>query len=115
MQVRVNIQTPSETGCPTGQHEEDMEEEDMDDDEQDKTVHFIHAMNQVTGKPRPAPQCHINMNETLTRVLIDTGASINIMAETFFQSLPDTPTLRPTKVKVFAYGAREPLPIAGIF
>ena len=36
------------------------------------------------------------------RALIDTGASINI-------------TLRPTKVKVFAFGALKPLPIAGMF
>ena len=87
----------------------------MDDDEQEESIHFIHAMNQVSGKPRPAPQCHINVNETPMRALINTGASINIMSEALFYGLPDTPALRPTKVKVFAYGAQELLPIAGAF
>ena len=100
---------------PTVRLVERAEEDDLDDDEQEESIHFIHAMNQVSGRPRPTPKCHINVNETPMRVLIDTGASFNIMAETLFQSLPETPTLRPIKVKVFTCGAHEPLPIAGVF
>ena len=91
------------------------EEDDMDDDGDNVTVHVVHALNTPSRRPRPAPRYHIHINGTPTKALIDTGATINLMADAIYRNLPNTPALRPTQVKVLAYGAEEPLPITGVF
>ncbi|KAJ1081435.1 hypothetical protein NDU88_001617 [Pleurodeles waltl] len=43
--------------------------------------------------------------------LIDTGSSINLMAEDIYQTLTDPPPLRPTSAQVHAFGSQRPLDI----
>ncbi|KAJ1219016.1 hypothetical protein NDU88_006587 [Pleurodeles waltl] len=47
--------------------------------------------------------------------LIDTGASINLMAAEVYHSLPTRLQLRPTSVLVYAFGNAQPLQIMGTF
>ncbi|KAJ1119162.1 hypothetical protein NDU88_007348 [Pleurodeles waltl] len=61
-------------------HTSDDQEGDMDDDESEGTVHVIHAMQPGGSLWKRIPKCNIQVVEKLVVALIDTGASINIMA-----------------------------------
>ena len=53
-------------------------------------------------------------NDRITAI-IDTGASINIMAEAIYKTLKRPPPLQKARVRVFAYGQQEPLKMTGVF
>ena len=82
-------------------------EDDMDDDE--NAVHVVYAIEPHSRHRRKAPKCDININGLNTTALIDTGASINLMATDILEQMRKRPTLTPTCVRVHAYGNNEPL------
>ena len=47
-------------------------------------------------------------------VIIDTGASVNVLESSTYFALPNRPSLRPTHTRVFPYGERSPLPVLGM-
>ncbi|KAJ1205232.1 hypothetical protein NDU88_000667, partial [Pleurodeles waltl] len=47
--------------------------------------------------------------------LIDTGASINVIATSVLQCIPFQPHLRPTTTQVYTFGSAKPLPLVGVF
>ena len=47
-------------------------------------------------------------------VIIDTGASVNVLESSTYLALPNRPSLRPTHTRVFPYGERSPLPVLGM-
>ena len=89
--------------------------DDMDDDEPEGVVNTVYVAQLGGTTPRKAPQCQVHVNHQPMKALIDTGASINLMAQELFHTIPDKPSLRQTKVLVYAFGNDSPLPLAGMF
>ncbi|KAK0132207.1 hypothetical protein N1851_032997 [Merluccius polli] len=61
------------------------------------------------------PQTHVRLNDIKVGVLIDSGASVNIISETVFNTLEPKPTMRAARIKIFSYGSDNALPITGVF
>ncbi|KAJ1129144.1 hypothetical protein NDU88_007515 [Pleurodeles waltl] len=89
---------------------------DMDDDDQPEgTVYVIHTTQPGNGRGKRIPRCTVKIDGHQVPALIDTGASINIHAQSVFRQLPTRPQLRPTTVQVYAFGSATPIPLAGVF
>ena len=63
------------------------------------------------------PHVKVKINNTTIKMVIDTGASIDILDETTFNALQkkEKIELSRSKTKLFAYGSSEQLPILGKF
>ncbi|KAJ1202206.1 hypothetical protein NDU88_006007 [Pleurodeles waltl] len=93
-----------------------MDDDDLDDDwNGEGAVHMIHAL-QPGGHPRKrVPRCSDLLAGYKVDALIDTGASINVIATSVLQRIPFQPPLRPTTTQVYTFGSSKPLPLAGVF
>ncbi|KAJ1210400.1 hypothetical protein NDU88_005764 [Pleurodeles waltl] len=96
------------------QQKEDLQDIDGDD-EPDGTVYVIHATHPGNALRRRIPRCQVTVAGHQVPALIDTGASINILARLVFSQIPKCPQLFPTTVRVFACGSATPIPLAGVF
>lgn len=66
----------------------------------------------VITTPNKAPEITVKIAEVPTNVIIDTGSSVNILNHEHFKKIKKkNPSiqLQPTKIKVFAYGAKQAL------
>lgn len=66
------------------------------------------------------PHAKIKINNVDFKLMIDTGASINVLDENDFIKLQQTGKarqikLKQPKTKIYAYGSKVPLPVLGIF
>ncbi|KAJ1143220.1 hypothetical protein NDU88_009531 [Pleurodeles waltl] len=87
-----------------------------DDDEPEGPVYVIHATEPGSQVRKRVPKCKVKVARQQVTALIDTGASINILAQSVFNQLRQPPPpLRCTAVQVFAFGSTTPLPLAGVF
>lgn len=59
------------------------------------------------------PNCIVTVNNTCIRVLVFTGASINVMSSNQRQTL--VPHLQHTKVRIYAFGTAAALPVERMF
>ncbi|KAJ1208101.1 hypothetical protein NDU88_003490 [Pleurodeles waltl] len=83
-----------------------LDKEDIDDDEDtDRAVHVMHAMQPGDFSRRHILKCAVRGSGHEVPAMSDTGASINILAQSLLKTLPLQPVLHPTTVKVFAYGS----------
>ena len=58
----------------------------------------------------------ITVEGTLIPVIVDSGASVNVLDSATFNRLSDSGVvLRDSCVKIYAYGSKTPLPVKGIF
>ena len=58
----------------------------------------------------------ITVEGTLIPVIVDSGASVNVLDSATFNRLSDSGVvLRDSCVKIYAYGSKSPLPVKGIF
>ena len=95
---------------------EDATPIDMDDDEvAEYTVHSAFCLREPAKTSKNLPKCQMYIDANKITAIIDTGASINIMAETVYQTLKRPPSLQKARVRVFAYGQQEPLIMTGMF
>ena len=72
----------------------------------------------LTGEPGKSPETQIAVGQMEVRVLIDSGASVNIIHQNIFKQLQkrdNTIKLLPTKAKICAYGSADPIELAGQF
>ncbi|KAI7789539.1 hypothetical protein IRJ41_010502 [Triplophysa rosa] len=74
---------------------------------------YVFVLNTTVCQQQP--QTHVNVNGTKIRVLIDSGAAVNIISRTVFNTLTPQPQLEPTATRIFAYGSDAALPISGVF
>ncbi|CAB4016774.1 uncharacterized protein K02A2.6-like, partial [Paramuricea clavata] len=70
-----------------------------------------------TGRDKTTPQVQISVNTTPINMVIDTGASIDIIDELAFNTLQKQRpiALQRSKTRIFAYGATNQLPVMGQF
>lgn len=70
--------------------------------------HIHTSLNSIMNKPNKHPTCKLKINNTWTEILIDSGASINLLDGKALKALKPTPTLQPTSVKIFPYKSTNP-------
>ncbi|KXJ24314.1 Uncharacterized protein K02A2.6 [Exaiptasia diaphana] len=85
-----------------------------DSEDTDEDV-FTLSLNSVSNDHTKHPTCQAKINGTWTELLIDSGASINLLDEKDFNSLQPRPSLEQTNVKIFPYQSTVALPILGKF
>lgn len=88
--------------------------EEMWENEEGEEVFRISLLGEVQSKKKPLPVCRIWVGATKVPVLIDTGASVNVMDATQFQRLSPKPTLLKTKARIYTYGGTVPLELQGV-
>ncbi len=74
---------------------------------EDEQVHV------ALGKQR-IPKRLIQVQGQQVEMIVDTGASVNILESHTYDSLRVKPTLQPTTTRVFPYGATTPLSVLGM-
>lgn len=89
---------------------------DMDEDVLgEHLVHSVFTVGSASSSASKLPQCQISVGDEVITTIIDTGATINIMANEQYNRLKIRPTLQSTKTTVFAYGQPKPLLMRGKF
>ena len=68
------------------------------------------------GSNREDNTVQITVEGTLIPVIVDSGASVNVLDSATFNRLSESGViLRDSRVKIYAYGSKTPLPVKGIF
>ena len=74
---------------------------------------YVFIINSNSGNMQP--QTCIKLNGTKISALIDSGAAVNIISESVFNTMTPRPQLTTVSVKIYPYGCTNSLPIAGAF
>ena len=56
----------------------------------------------------------VEINGTSTNVLIDTGASVNVINLALLQKMTSHPEIKPTRARIYPNGTATPLPLRGV-
>uniref|UniRef100_A0A7M5UIV2 CCHC-type domain-containing protein n=1 Tax=Clytia hemisphaerica TaxID=252671 RepID=A0A7M5UIV2_9CNID len=88
------------------QQQPDEEDSDSDDD------YVFHIDNPPKLKP---PLFPINIDGHTVNILIDSGASVNILDEPTFKAMRSKPHLDQTNIRIFTFQANNPLNTVGKF
>ena len=61
--------------------------------------------------------CRVEIDGTLLEMMIDTGASVNLLDESTFRRMSNSGNqmLKPSQTKIYLYGSANPLPVLGTF
>ena len=98
-----------------GQHEQQVPKSQahqvdtavIDDSLDDKYVWAINKWH------HESPGAMIQICNTLVNVLVDTGASVNILDQQSYQAINHTTDLKLTNMQIYLYGTNKELPIKG--
>ena len=81
----------------------------------DEEYVYVYTINyQENKKP---PMCQLQINGTTLEMMIDSGASVNLLDGTSFQRINSSgnENLKPTHTKIYSSGCETPLPLLGTF
>ena len=87
--------------------------------DEDPEYVFAQTPSQTTSQPpsRHSPTCQVNLNGHPITVLIDSGASANLIDELTYNHLRSTHCatgpIKPPQSKIYPYGSKTPLPLLG--
>ena len=83
--------------------------------ESDEEYECVYTVNYAESK-KP-PMCRVQIDGNVVEMMIDSGASVNLLDETTFQRINNSgnKTLRPAHNKIYSYGSPTPLPLPGTF
>ncbi|KAJ1185880.1 hypothetical protein NDU88_002666 [Pleurodeles waltl] len=81
------------------------------EDDEDKEIFVVSFADRLDQRWRPPPMCTITVNGTT--VLIDTGASVNVMDVEQYSKISPPPELTPCWTKIYAHRGVDPLPRRG--
>ena len=81
-----------------------------------KTSTDISNVNKL-NLPKQLPMSTVTIGTERMKVLIDSGASVNILSSQDFDTINQSKhiTLRPTKLKIHAFGSKSPVELCGKF
>ena len=82
---------------------------------QEDTVPSEEYLYTVSRPKASLPHAKIKVSDCNIQVMLDSGASVNIIDETTYQKLKCKPPLTKSTVPIFPYGSRTPLPAVGKF
>ena len=89
-----------------------MVDQRQQDSDSDSDLDYIYAVknNKKSGTTVTAKICDHKCD-----LLVDTGASVNVMDEKTFRQIPSNPKLEKTSVKVYPYNSNNPVKLLGKF
>ena len=90
----------------------DKTEETSSECEDDNQYAFT-AINVCKEEKRPTTD--IKLCSTKINILVDTGASVNLIDSTTYNTLEKIPQLKKSNTKIFTYGGEKPMKIIGKF
>ena len=108
----------------TSKNQVDKNEHPEESSSDDEYLYSLGEGKHYTTKSKvKSPKIIVKIRDTPTEVMIDTGASVDIIDEDAFSRLQNNSSkksrppisLRKTKTKVYGFGAGKPLPIIGRF
>lgn len=73
---------------------------------------YVSVLNTKTTR---LPQTNIKLINLSVSVLVDSGATANIISKTTYEKLQPRPQLKQTATKIFPYRSKVPLPVVGAF
>ena len=73
-----------------------------------------HYVFSNTSNDSTIPTRQVFIEGEQVEVIIDTGASVNVLESSTYFAIPNRPSLQPTHTRVFPYGERSPLPVLGM-
>lgn len=73
---------------------------------------YVYVVNSTSTQQ---PQTNIKLNGVSVKILIDSGAAVNIINEDVLNTLDPKPMLSTAMIKIFPYGSNNALPIIGKF
>ena len=86
-------------------------ESNFSDNSSDQSVLNINSKNSHGD----IPSVHVKVFKTDVKLLIDTGATVNIVNKSMYEKLDQKPALKQPVSLIFAYGSTTPLPCTGYF
>eukprot|EP00795_Rhopilema_esculentum_P006556 gene6556-12053_t len=78
----------------------------------DSDFDYLYAVKQ---KKKPGNAVTAKISDYKCDLLVDTGASVNILDEETFSQIPSDPKLEKTTVKVYPYNSNSPVTLLGKF
>ena len=81
----------------------------------DSEPDYAFTIANLSGPPT-SPKCHVNIAGHSVSVMIDSGASVNILADATFNKITRNKgiSLEQTNHKIYSYGSLRPLPLKGV-
>ena len=83
------------------------------DKTEETSYHAFTAINVCKEEKRPTTD--IKLCSTKINILVDTGASVNLIDGTTYNTLEKIPQLKKSNTKIFTYGGEKPMKIIGKF
>lgn len=84
------------------------------DDEESEDAFCVSLLGELQSTKRSQPICQIWIDGIRVPILIDSGASVNVLDADQFQRLSPRPSLRATKAQIYNYGGTTPLELLGV-
>lgn len=100
----------SQTGRGERQIRQVSDNRDSDQYTGDDHARYVFSINQQSTR---APIVQVCINNQSLPVLIDSGASANVLEKGVYNSLRPRPKLHSTNTKLYAYGSKTPLDVLG--
>jgi len=81
----------------------------------DEEYECVYPINPKENRKPPIYQLQVNGKSE--EMMIDSGASVNLLDEITFARIKShgNESLRPTQTKIYSYGSETPLPLLGTF
>src|SRR5208282_2445659 len=80
----------------------------------DESDEYVFRIGATSGHGTTQPRIDVIIEGTVMNLILDTGASVNILDESAFKSLKNKPKLNRQNAKIYAYGC-HPISILGKF
>ena len=79
----------------------------------DEEYEYVYTIDHQENKKPPI--CQLQINGKTVKMMIDSGASVNLLDETTFQRINShgSESLQPAHTKIYFYGSKTPLPLLG--
>ena len=92
-------------------NQHDQSEDRQESDSSEDYAYVLGNNSPETSAKQPRVPITVN-GEKLT-VIVDSGATVNVMTKQQFDKLAIKPELQPSTIKIFAYGAKKELQVYG--
>ena len=90
-------------------HENNTNSKSNDEEDADYTWH-------INTKPHKfSPHFKFNIVSSSISMMVDSGVSVNLLAERDYRNLKQLPSLRPSSARIYAYGETQPTATLGEF
>ena len=92
---------------------DNVDASDSDAEAEEEFAYILRASTSDNTDDEKQPHVDVKLNDQIVNVLLDTGATVNVMTTKQYKKLKNKPKMYSTKTIFFAYGAKKQLPVLG--